>query len=277
MLKKGREPSLLVNYVALSVLAAFAVFPLVTLFFNSLKGRAEWGENPLGPPANPKFDNYTTAWTESNLGQTAMNSVIMVVATVVCVLVLAGLAAYSLARIKPRGSDGVMFYFLVASTLPIWLYMVPLFFLFRNVGLLNSRLGLIVIYTGINAPFAVFLLRAFLIAIPREIEDAARVDGANRMQVFIHVILPVAKTGFMTVGLVVALAVWGEFQIALVMVQDPSLSPVTTSFNAFAGSFGRDWTLTSAVAVMMIAPVVGFFLAFQRQFTAGLTAGSVKG
>ena len=170
-----------------------------------------------------------------------------------------------------------MVYMLVASTLPIWLYMVPLFFLFRTAGLLNSRLGLILIYTGINLPFAVFLLRAFLLSVSDEIEDAARVDGANRLQVFVRIILPITTTGFLTVGLVVALAVWGEFQIALVMIQDASKLPVTTSFNSFATTFGRDWTLTSAVAVMMILPVLVFFLAFQRQFTAGLTQGSVKG
>ena len=114
-------------------------------------------------------------------------------------------------------------------------------------------------------------------SVSSEIEDAARVDGANRMQVFLRIILPITSTGFLTVGLVVALAVWGEFQIALVMIQDAAKLPVTTSFNSFATTFGRDWTLTSAVAVMMIVPVLAIFLVFQRQFTAGLTQGSVKG
>lgn len=277
MSKKRRGPNLTVNYVVLTVMALFAVLPLIVLFFNSVKSRTDWGLNPLGPPSQIHLDNFATAWTESNFGQTAFNSVILVAGTVLAVLTLGGLAAYGLARMRPKGSSGVMVYMLVASTLPIWLYMVPLFFLFRTVGLLNSRLGLILIYTGINLPFAVFLLRAFLLSVSDEIEDAARVDGANRLQVFVRIILPITTTGFLTVGLVVALAVWGEFQIALVMIQDASKLPVTTSFNSFATTFGRDWTLTSAVAVMMILPVLVFFLAFQRQFTAGLTQGSVKG
>lgn len=277
-LRRGRrEPSAVLNHVVLISLAVFALFPLVILVFNSLKTRAEFGNDPLGPPSTLRFENFTNAWTESNFGRTAINSGILVFFTVTAVLVLGGLAAYSLARIEPRGSGGVMFYMLVASTIPIWLYLVPLFFMFRNLGLLNSRLGLIIIYTALNLPFAVFLLRSFLLKVPREVEDAARVDGANRLQVLTKIILPITWTGFLTVGLVVALGVWGEYQIALIFVQDPDLAPVTTSFNSFAERFGRDWTLTSAVALMMIVPVIGFFLVFQRQFTEGLTQGSVKG
>lgn len=275
--RSRRTQSTAMNHTVLLILSFFAMFPLVILVFNSFKSRPEWGLDPLGPPNEVRPENFPDAWEQSNFGQTAFNSAILVFATVTCVLVLGGLAAYSLARIKPRGSDWVMFYMLVASTIPIWLYMVPLFFMFRNLDLLNSRLGLIIVYSAINSPFAVFLLRSFLVKVPQEMEDAALVDGANRLQVFTKIILPVSWTGFLTVGLVVALAVWGEYQIALVMVQEPDLLPVTTAFNTFAERFGRDWTLTSAVAVMMILPVLGFFLVFQRQFTEGLTQGSVKG
>jgi raffinose/stachyose/melibiose transport system permease protein len=277
VVQKHREPSTLINHIVLGLLAAFALYPLVVLGFNAIKTRQNYGANPLGPPDEIRLENFSEAWEASGFGQTAFNSTILVVGTVVGVLILAGFAAYSLARIQPPGSDGVMFYLLIASTLPIWLYLIPLFFMWRSFGLLNTRVGLILIYIAINAPFATFLLRSFLLRIPPDLEDAAMVDGANRLQVFFRVILPIAWTGFLTVGLVVALAVWGEFQIALVMVQEPNLQPVTTSFNSFAESFGRDWTLTSAVAVMMIIPVLGFFLAFQRQFIEGLTQGAAKG
>jgi raffinose/stachyose/melibiose transport system permease protein len=273
-----REPAVRLNHVVLATLALVAMYPLVVLVFNSVKTRQEYGANPLGPPAEVRLRNFAEAWEASGFGQTAFNSAILVIGTVVGVLTIAGLAAYSLARIRPAGSDGVMFYMLIASTLPVWLYLVPLFFMWRSLGLLNSRIGLILIYTAINAPFAVFLLRSFLLRIPPDIEEAAMVDGANRLGDFFRIVLPIAWTGFLTVGLVVALAVWGEFQIALVMVQERDLFPVTTSFNAFVSDFiSRDWTLTSAVAVMMIVPVLGFFLAFQRQFVEGLTQGATKG
>jgi raffinose/stachyose/melibiose transport system permease protein len=204
------------------------------------------------------------------------NSLMYVIGTVVSVLVLGGSAAYSLARLKPPGADGFMLYMLIASTIPIWLYLVPLFTLWRTLGLLNNPLGLILMYTAFNAPFAIFLLRTFLLTIPRELEDAALVDGANRFQTLTRIILPLSWSGFLTVGLVVALSVWGEFQVALIFVHDPNLFPVTTSFFAFTERFGRDWALTSAAAVMMIAPVILIFLALQRRFIEGLTQGSVK-
>lgn len=271
-----RETGGLFNHIVLVLMVTFAVAPILVLLFNSVKDRAELAQNPLGPPSEIHLENFPKAWSQGNFGTTARNSAVLVVGTVTSVLMLGGLAAYSLARLNPPGADGFMFYMLVAATLPIWLYMIPLFVLWRTLGLLNNPLGLIMIYTAVNAPLAVFLLRSYLLNIPRELDDAALVDGANRLQIFIRIILPLSWTGFLTVGLVVALAVWGEFQIALVFVHDPDLFPVTTSYFKFINRFGRDWALTSAAAVMMIAPVVIFFLALQRRFVEGLTQGSVK-
>jgi raffinose/stachyose/melibiose transport system permease protein len=271
-----REPSKFFNHLVLSLLTAFAIAPIFVLGFNSLKSRAEIGENPLGFPRTVQLENFPNAWQQGKFATTMRNSVLFVVGTVASVVILGGLAAYSLARLKPPGADGFMLYMLVAATIPVWLYLVPLFTLWRTLGLLNNPLGLIMIYTALNAPFAVFLLRTFLLAIPRELEDAALVDGANRFQTLLRIILPLSWSGFLTVGLVVALGVWGEFQIALIFVHDPNLFPVTTSYFAFVNRFGRDWALTSAAAVMMIAPVIIFFLALQRRFIEGLTQGSVK-
>jgi raffinose/stachyose/melibiose transport system permease protein len=271
-----REPSKFFNHLVLSLLTAFAIAPILVLGFNSLKSRAEIGENPLGFPRAIQLENFPNAWQQGKFATTMRNSVLFVIGTVTSVLVLGGLAAYSLARLKPPGADGFMLYMLVAATIPVWLYLVPLFTLWRTLGLLNNPLGLIMIYTALNAPFAIFLLRTFLLAIPRELEDAALVDGANRFQTLLRIILPLSWSGFLTVGLVVALGVWGEFQIALIFVHDPNLFPVTTSYFAFVNRFGRDWALTSAAAVMMIAPVIIFFLALQRRFIEGLTQGSVK-
>ncbi len=276
MQKSRREAPAISSHIIMLLLVAFAMIPLVVLAFNSVKTRPDFASNPLGPPQEIRLQNYPEAWQESNFGRTATNSLTLVVATVLAVLTLGGLASYSIARINPPGSDFVMFYMLVASTIPIWLFMVPLFFMWRNLGLVNTRVGLILIYTAINLPFAIFLLRTFLVRVPLEIEEAALVDGASRLMIFFRVILPITWTGFLTVGLVVSLAVWGEYQIALIMIHDPNLYPITTSYNSFTETFGRDWTLTSAVAVMMIFPVLVLFIALQRQFIDGLTQGSVK-
>jgi raffinose/stachyose/melibiose transport system permease protein len=271
-----RNPGMMFNHIVLVLLTAFALAPILILGFNSVKSRDEIGENPLGLPRQIHLENFSNAWQQGKFSTTMRNSVMFVLGTVVSVLILGGLAAYSLARLKPPGADGFMLYILIASTLPIWLYLVPLFTLWRTLGLLNNPLGLIMIYTALNSPFAIFLLRTFLLSIPRELEDAALVDGANRFQTLMRIILPLSWSGFLTVGLVVALSVWGEFQIALIFVHDPNLFPVTTSYFAFTNRFGRDWALTSAAAVMMIAPVIFIFLMLQRRFIEGLTQGSVK-
>lgn len=268
--------NLLFNHVMLLLLVLFAISPIALIFFNSLKTNAEIGRNPLGFPGTFRWENYAEAWERGQFATTMSNSLILVVCTVAVVLVLGGLAAYSLARKQPPGSNMVMFYMLVASTIPIWLYLVPLFFTWRTLNLLNTRLGLILIYTALNAPFAIFLLRSYLLGLSPEFEDAARVDGANELQVLTRIVLPITWPGFLTVGLVVGLGVWSEFQIALIFVQDQSLFPVTTSFFKFASRFSRDWGLTSAGAAMMIIPVLILFLFLQRRFIEGLSQGGVK-
>jgi len=276
MFKKQREDSLIPNYVILILLVLFALGPLVALGFNSLKSSSDVATNPLGPPRAIHLENFPNAWRQGDFSTTMGNSLILVAGTVTGVLVMGGMAAYSLARLDPPGQNAFMLYMLGGSTLPIWLFLVPLFFLWRTLGLVNNLFGLMLIYTALNSPLAIFLLRSFMVQLPIDFEDAARVDGANEIQVFTRVVLPLSWPGFLTVGLVVALGVWSEFQIALIFMSDPNLFPVTTSYYKFTSRFGQDWALTSAAAVMMIAPVLVFFLSLQRRFIDGLTQGGLK-
>ena len=273
--KKGR-PNLLPNYLVMIVLLIFTLGPIAILFFNSLKSNQELGTNPIGLPLILHLENYANAWEQGGFNVTMTNSLIYVVCTVVGVLLLGGMAAYSLARLDPPGGGSYMIYMLTLSAIPFWLYVIPLFILWRNLGLLNSRVGIIIMYIAINSPFAIFLLRSFFASLPRDFEDAARVDGANEWQVMTRVVVPMMWPAFLTVGLVVALGVWGEFQAALIFLQDDALLPVTTSYYNFTQRFGRDLALTSAGAVMMILPVLIVFLALQRRFVEGLTQGGMK-
>ena len=275
-MKIRKVVSALPRHFFLSFLMFVAISPLIILIFNSLKSRANLGADPVGYPDKLIFGNYANAVEQSNFLNSMTNSFILATFTVIPVLVLGGLAAYSLSRIQPRGTGAVMAYMLGVSTLPLWLYIVPLFYYWKTLGLINSFLGLVILYTAFNSPFAIFLLRSFLLKVPKEVEEAAVIDGANRMQILIRVILPLTWTGFLTVGLLVAVAVWGEFQVALIFISDPEKFPVTTAFFAFQQQFGNDWTLTSAVAVLTILPVLALFLSFQRKFTEGLTQGSIK-
>lgn len=269
--------NLVPNYLVLALLLIFAMGPLLILAFNSLKNRAEIGTNPLGIPSSITWENYPRAWDIGNFSTTMGNSAILVGGTVIAVLLLGGMAAYSLAKLDLPGSGGLMLYLLVASSLPIHLFLVPLFFFWRQLGLVNNLFGLILIYIAVNAPLAIFLLRSYMVQLPRDFEDAARVDGANEWQVFSKVVVPLSWPGFLTVGLVVSLAVWNEFLLATVFLTDQDKFTVVTSYQNFATQFSRDWSLTSAAAVMMIVPILVIFLTFQRQFVEGLTQGGMKG
>lgn len=273
----GGRNNLTLNYVILTLLLGFALLPLVVLLFNSLKSSSELGANPLGFPQHLIWSNFPDAWVKGNFSSTIRNSAILVTGTVVGVLLLGGMAAYSLAKLKLPGGDLFTLYLLIGSSLPIQMFLVPLFFLWRNLGLTNNLFGVIIIYIAINSPFAIFLLRSYMIQLPTDFEDAAKVDGANDWQIFSKLIVPLSWPGFLTAGLVVALSVWNEFLIATVFLTDSKLFTVVTSYYSFATRFSRDWGLTSASAIMMIAPIIIVFLLLQRHFIEGLTQGGLKG
>ena len=241
LFRQGRDISLAPNYILLILLVAFALGPLIVVVFNSVKDAASIGRNPLGFPTEFIWQNYPKAWDVGNFSTTTRNSAILVLGTVTGVLSLAGMAAYSLARLKLPGGGLLMLYLLVGSSLPVQLFLVPLFFLWRNLGLVNNLFGLILIYIAVQSPFAIFLLRSYLVGLPADFEDAARVDGANEWQVFVWVILPLSWPAFLTVGLVVALAVWNEFLLATVFLTRQELFTVVTSYLNFTTRFSRDW------------------------------------
>jgi raffinose/stachyose/melibiose transport system permease protein len=275
--RSRRTASHLPNYVILMILTVFALGPMLIVFFNSLKSKGEIGRNPLGIPQSINWDNYSRAWDIGNFSQTTRNSGLLVAATVLGVLVLGGFAAYSLAKLDLPGSSAVMLYLLIGSSLPLQLFLVPLFFMWKTLGLTNSLFGLVIIYIAVNAPLSIFLLRSYMVQLPRDFEDAARVDGAGELQIFFSIVVPLSWPGFLTVGLVVALSVWNEFLLATVFLTKQQLFTVVTSYYQFQTQFSRDWALTSAAAVMMVFPVIAIFLLLQRRFVEGLTQGGVKG
>ena len=275
--RSRRTASLVPNYVVLSLLAIFSLGPLLVLGFNALKSNAEVGRNPLGPPREGiRWENLTQAWEAGQYWVSLRNSLIIVAATVVGVCLVGGMAAYALTKLNLPGAGAFTMYFLVGSSLPVQLFLVPLYFLWARLGLVDNLLGLILIYVALFAPFAAFLIRSYMLAIPSDFEDAARVDGASEWQVFSRVIVPITWPGFLTAGLVTGLWAWNEFLFAVTFLHKPEVMTATLSYYNFAGRYGRDWGLTSAAALILILPVVAIFLALQRQFIEGLTEGGLR-
>jgi len=264
-------------YLILSGLSLFSLGPLVLMVLNSFRTRIEISMNPLGLPRSLDWTNYVNAWQGGSLGQALLNSALITGTTVVLTALVASMAAYSLARRKVRPWAALSVYLLACTTIPVQLFIIPLFFIFQKLGLVNSRLALAVVYTALHTPFAIFLLRAYFMGVPVEMEEAAQVDGASEWQIFTRVLLPMIRPGLMTVALVVGLWTWNEFLLAVTFLQDEALYTATVRFYGFSGRYVTEWGSMMAAAVILTAPVVAAFVAMQRRFIEGMTAGGVKG
>jgi raffinose/stachyose/melibiose transport system permease protein len=259
------------------VLAAYAVGPLVIFVFSALKTQADLGNHPLSPPTHFEWHNFADAWTQASMGAGLINSVIIVAGTVLGVCVVSGCAAYAMARLNLPGRGGVMMYLIVSSALPIQLFLVPLFYLWTRLNLYDTLFGLIVIYWAIFSPFATLLLRSFLLALPRDYEQAARIDGAGELTVLLRIVLPLSWPGFLTVALVTGLSAYNEFLLAVTFIQTPSRLPVSIALFSFQQGYTQNYALVSAAGLIMLAPMVILFLALQRRFISGLVSSGLAG
>jgi raffinose/stachyose/melibiose transport system permease protein len=269
--------TLTMTYIVLSIALVVALFPIALLVLNSLKPAAQIVQNPLAFPEAIRWDNFTRAWKDAKFGQTFLNSALLTVITVVLVCSTASLTAYVLARHKVKSWKIVTFYLLGTTTAPIQLFLFPLYFGFAKLGLINNVFAVSLIYTAIYSPFAVMLLRTYFLAVPRELEEAAIVDGANHWQVFTKIMLPLVSPGIVTVALIIGLYSWNEFLIATTFLQKADRLTAVVSFFLLSGQYSSDWGEIMAAALIVVLPVVILFVALQRRFIEGIAGGSVKG
>lgn len=266
-----------VSYVVLIILGLFAFLPVLVLLFNSLKTSLEIGTNPLGLPGELDFSNFAEAWRRGNMARGLTNSAILVAGTILGTWLCAGTAAYALARLNLPLKRGVEAYLFLVISLPVQMFIVPLFFLWVKLGLINTLPGLIIIYVALNTPFSILLLRTFLVGIPRELDEAARLDGAGEWHVATRIILPLSWPGFLTVGLVSGLGAYSELLFAVTFLVDPDKMPVGTSFLQFSQGHTQLYNLVNAAGVIIVLPLIVLFLSMQRRFIAGLATGGTKG
>lgn len=272
--RRGAQLSLL--YIPLVVLSLYALWPMMILVFNSLKTTPEIISNPFLPSLELQWHNFAQSFQTGRFGSTLLVSLFLVAMVVPCVLLIAFPAGYILARERSLAADAIIVFLLVLSTFPPQLYIIPMFVFLSTNGLLNNIFVLALIYVAKFSPFAVFLLRAFLLRIPEELDEAARLDGASEVRMLMTVLAPAAKPVLMTVALITGLNVWNEFILAATLIQDPNLKPVSTSLYAFRTQYATNWPLTNAGAVISAVLPIVLFLLLQRRFIEGLTSGAVK-
>lgn len=264
-------------YIALSVLLIITLFPIALLILNSLKPSTEIVQNPLLLPSQIRWDNFTRAWEDANFGRTLLNSAVLTGLTIILVCSTGALTAYVLARRKIKTWKIITFYLLATTTAPIQLFLFPLYFGFARLGLINNPVAVAFIYTAVYSPFAIMLLRTYFLAVPRELEEAALIDGATHWQVFRRVYLPIVSPGILTVALIIGLYSWNEFLIATTFLQGQERLTAVVSFFLLSGQYSSDWGQIMAAALIIILPVVVLFILLQRRFIEGMAGGSVKG
>ncbi|MBB3455976.1 raffinose/stachyose/melibiose transport system permease protein [Rhizobium sp. BK313] len=269
--------TLTISYLVLAIFAFIALFPIALLLLNSLKPAAQIVQNPLGLPQPIRWQNFVNAWNHAKFSKTFVNSLIVSGTTIVLVCSTSSLTAYVLARKKIKSWKIFTFYLLATTTAPVQLYLFPLYFGFAKLGLINNIFGVALIYTALFSPFAVMLLRTYFLAVPKELEEAAIVDGATSWQVFSKVMLPIVSPGILTVALIIGLNSWNEFLIATTFLQKADNVTAVIAFYLLSGQYSSDWGEIMAAALIIVIPVVALFVFMQKRFIEGMAGGSVKG
>jgi raffinose/stachyose/melibiose transport system permease protein len=266
-----------VRYLLLSCFAVVILYPFVLMVFGSLKSQTAFLANPVSLPTTFDLSNYQFAWNEAHIPKFAFNSLIVATGTVFLTLVSGSMAAFALSRIRFRGRIWIYSAFVALLTIPVQIYIIPLYVLVVRAHLSNSLFGLILPYTAGSLPLAVFLLKTYFDQLPSELMDAARLDGCDNRMILLKVVLPLSRPVLSTVTIFTFVQSWNEFFLALVFIHNPDLQTLPLGLQAFfVNQYETQFPQLFATLALSIAPVVMVYLFLQKQFIAGLTAGAVK-
>ncbi|HEY8601301.1 MAG TPA: carbohydrate ABC transporter permease [Thermomicrobiales bacterium] len=266
------------TYFVLGAIVLFAILPLVWVFITSFKPESDIVTATLQYlPQHITFDNYLTLWRRSSFPTLIKNSAIVATMTVVICILLGTLAAYAISHYRFRGRDRLMLFFLVSRMFPVVLLLIPLFVMMKNLGLLDSHLGLALAYSSFLLPLCIWMLKGFFDAIPNDLEEAARIDGCTRIGALFRIVLPLARPGLVATAVFVAIGAWNEFLLALMLTTSQGSRTWPVGLQLMVGEFQLPWGQLSAGGMISILPVILFFGLVQRALVRGLTSGAVKG
>ena len=279
MVGERRRARRVLQYIALAGYVIFLGFPLVWLFSTAFKGPRELVRlHPALIPSHPTVQNFVQAFTEQNLGQAAFNSLKVSLASAVLTVLVATPAAYALTRFRSKLGTVAIGWVLLSQLFPFVLLIIPIFLVLREAGLANTHAGLVLIYVVWALPFALWMLQGFVRNIPLELEEAAAVDGAGRLQILRRVVFPLLAPGLVATALFAFISAWNEFFFALVLIKTPDLATLPVALARFVGIEGtaRLGPL-AAGSLLATLPSLAFFAVMQRRLASGSLAGAVKG
>lgn len=264
--------------VSATVLVLVCLFPFAWMALSSIKLLSElYTIPPRWWPENPTLDNYRKVLFASSIPRYFLNSVVISVGATVLALMLAIFASYGFARFEFRGKSFWQSFVLVGQLLPTAAIIVPLFITLRVLGLINTWLGMILVYMIITLPLSVWMLTSYFKAIPAALEEAALIDGASRLDILFRITLPLSLPGISAVFIYAFITTWNEFIFALCFATDSSVKTLPIGLAEFSTEFNTDWGAVMAASMVMTVPIALLFILFQKLFISGLTAGATKG
>ena len=266
-----------VSYVYLTVLAVIAIFPLLWIILSSLKGKGEIAGNPTAFfPQVISFENYQIVFEQMGFGTNVLNSILIAGGTTLLAITISCLGAYGIVRFMPRLGNAITRVLITTYMFPAILLAVPYSIIMGKLGLVNNRIGLIIVYMTFSVPYAVWLLVGFFKTVPLEIEEAARVDGATKIQTFTKVVMPIVAPGVVAVAIYTFINAWNEFLYSLILMNSSSKMTAAVALKSLEGQEVLDWGVMMAASTVVVVPSVIFFMLIQKRIAGGLAQGSIK-
>ena len=265
-----------VTHALLILVSATCLFPLIWMFVSSLKTQQTIFSDMSLIPAHAHWENFALAWTKGHFGVYFLNSLFYTVSVVGGVLLIASLAAYAFARLEFPAKKTIYTLFLATMMIPAPGAFIALYVLLIKLGLVNTRLGYILPQVNGGLPLGIFLLTTFFRKLPKDLEDAARVDGCNKFQVYYKVALPLAKPAIAVLTIFTALGVWNEYLLAMLVLSDQKLMPLQRGFMVFQGAHITQYPLLMAAMTISVVPIIAVYILMQRHIISGITSGALK-
>lgn len=257
--------------------AVVILLPVFFLFNSSVRETNDFARNPLVLARSPYWKNFADVWANGLFATHLKNSLIVTGGSLLLILVLSLGAGFVLGRYDFKGQNLVMGFVLTGMLIPAKLAILPLFIQLKWMHLLDSHLGLILVYTAGALPAAIFIMSGFFKALPADLDNAARIDGANEVQLLRRVLIPLVKPGLSIVAIYSAIPIWNDFFLPLVFLQDPEKKTIMQGLTVFFGEYANQWGALFAGLTLAALPVIILYLILSEQFIKGLTAGAVKG
>ena len=274
---RRRHGGLVAANAAVLALIVVLLFPIYWMLISSLRGESQFAFPPKFLPTHPSATSYIQIFTQKPLGTWLLNSTVVSLASTVLAITVSAPAAFVLARFRSAGLTSFSIAILVTQMLPATLLIIPMYFLFRTLRLLDSLSGLVLVYTAFAIPLSVWILRGFFETIPRDLEESAKIDGCTELDAFRRITLPLSLPGLAATGVFAFVLAWNDFFFAKTFINSQSKWVVTVGLSSLSGWYVLEWQQTMAASAVFALPPAVAFLFVQRYLVGGLTGGAVKG